>query len=66
MALRTLREGHLLTMSQFSGMSPEARRAWGIAAIAFFAVLCIGIAVSQWYAEHVNVPHYRAMEKHVK
>ena len=53
-------------MSQFSGMSRKARRAWGIAAVALFVVLCIGIAVSQWYAENVNVPHYRAMEKQAK
>ncbi len=49
-------------MSKYSGMSPKARRAWGIGAIAVFVLLCAGIAVSQWYAEHVNVPRYRAME----
>jgi hypothetical protein len=53
-------------MSQFSRMSPGKRRAWGIAALALFAILCIGIAVSQWYAYNVNVPHYQAIEKHAK
>jgi hypothetical protein len=51
-------------MSQFSGMSPKARRAWGIGAIVLFAVMCIAIAISQWYAENVNVPRYQAMQKH--
>lgn len=37
------------------------RRAWGIGAIAVFLVLCAGIAISQWYAVNVNVPHYRAL-----
>lgn len=36
------------------------RRAWGIGAIAFFLLLCAGIAISQWYAVNVNVPRYQA------
>jgi len=45
-------------------MSPGARRWWGIGVIAFFVVMCGAIAVSQWYAQNVNVPRYQAMEKH--
>ncbi len=47
-------------MSRFSTMPPRARRAWGVALIAFFVLLIAGIAISQWYAEHVNVPRYEA------
>ncbi len=50
-------------MSRFATMSPRARRAWGVGMIAFFVVLIAGIAVSQWYAEHVNVPRYEAMNR---
>jgi hypothetical protein len=42
-------------------MSRRARRAWGVGAIAVFLVLCAGIAISQWYAVYVNVPHYQAL-----
>jgi len=31
--------------------------------IVLFVVLCIGIAVSEWYAYHVNVPRYQALER---
>ena len=47
-------------MSRFSSLSPRARRAWGIGLIAWFVLLIAGIAVSQWYAENVNVPRYEA------
>jgi hypothetical protein len=30
--------------------------------IAVFVVLCLGIAVSEWYAYNVNVPKYQALE----
>ncbi|HTX56967.1 MAG TPA: hypothetical protein VMD47_07670 [Candidatus Acidoferrales bacterium] len=51
-------------MSRYRGTSPRVRRAWAIGAIAFFLLLCAGIAVSEWWAYNVNVPHYRAqMEK---
>jgi hypothetical protein len=36
-------------------------RAWGVGAIVVFLLLCAGIAISQWYAVHVNVPHYQAL-----
>ncbi|HTV92525.1 MAG TPA: hypothetical protein VMG98_07395 [Verrucomicrobiae bacterium] len=39
----------------------SGRRAWGIGAIVLFLLLCAGIAISQWYAENVNVPHYQAL-----
>lgn len=48
-------------MSRYSGMSAKRRRAWGIGLIAFFLLLCAGIAISEWYAYNVNVPHYKAM-----
>jgi hypothetical protein len=44
-------------------MSSRARRAWGWGAIAVFLLLCAGIAISQWYAQNVNVPHYQALDK---
>jgi hypothetical protein len=47
-------------MSRYAGMTPRARRAWAVGSIAIFVLLCAGIAVSQWYAEHVNVPRYEA------
>jgi hypothetical protein len=47
-------------------MSSQARRAWGIGAIAVFLLLCGGIAISQWYAVHVNVPHYQALNEKQK
>jgi len=42
------------------------RRAWGIGAIVVFLLLCAGIAISQWYAENVNVPHYQALNEKQK
>ena len=53
-------------MARHAGMSPQARRAWGIGAIAVFLLLCGGIAISQWYAVHVNVPHYQALNEKQK
>ena len=50
-------------MSRFSGMSPKARRAWGIGLIVFFVVMIGMIAWSQWYAVNVNVPKYEAKMK---
>lgn len=47
-------------MSRYSGMSPKARRGWGVGLILFFVVMCGMIAYSQWYATHVNVPKYEA------
>lgn len=44
-------------------MSAGKRRAWGIGVIAFFVVMIGMIAWSQWYAIHVNVPHYEAQLK---
>jgi hypothetical protein len=35
-------------------------RAWAIAILLIFIVMCVMIAWSQWYAIHVNVPMYRA------
>jgi hypothetical protein len=29
--------------------------------IALFIILCAGIAISEWYAYNVNVPHYKAI-----
>jgi hypothetical protein len=46
-------------MSRNGGISPRIRRAWAYGVLVFFLVLCAGIAVSQWYAEHVNVPKFR-------
>lgn len=50
-------------MSRYSGMSPRARRAWGVGLILFFLVMIGMIAWSQWYAEHVNVPRYEQQIK---
>jgi len=44
-------------------MSPRARRAWAIGIVAFFVVMCAAIAVSQWWAVHVNVPHYESQQR---
>ena len=45
-------------MSRFSGLTPRAKRAWGIGLILFF-ILRIGmIGFSEWWAYHVNVPAY--------
>ncbi|MGB8520107.1 MAG: hypothetical protein WCD38_08070 [Candidatus Tumulicola sp.] len=41
-------------------MSPRARRAWTIGIVAFFVVMCAAIAISQWWAVHVNVPQYES------
>lgn len=45
-------------MSRFSGMSPRAKRAWGIGLILFFILMCGMIGFSEWWAYHVNVPYY--------
>lgn len=45
-------------MSRYSGMTPRAKRAWGIGLVLFFAVMCGAIAFSEWWAYHVNVPAY--------
>lgn len=45
-------------MSRYSGMTPRAKRAWGIGLILFFAIMCGAIAFSEWWAYHVNVPAY--------
>lgn len=47
-------------MGRYSGMSPRARRAWGIGLILFFIVMCGMIGFSEWWAYHVNVPAYEA------
>ena len=44
-------------------MSAKTKRAWGIGVVAFFIVMCGMIAWSQWYAYHVNVPKYQALQK---
>lgn len=49
-----------------SRMTPKARRAWGIGIVAFFIVMCAGIAISQWYAYTHNVPYYESLKKHAK
>jgi hypothetical protein len=46
-------------MSRDRGISPRAKRVWAVGLLVFFLVLCAGIGVSQWYAEHVNVPKYQ-------
>jgi len=48
-------------------MSQRTRRAWAIGLVAFFIIMCAAIAVSQWWAIHVNVPKYesRAHQPHV-
>ena len=51
-------------MSRYSRMSPRARRAWGIGLIVFFALMLGGIAFSQWWAYHVNVPAYERAHHH--
>jgi len=50
-------------MSRHSGMSPQARRAWGIGIVVFFVIMVGMIAYSQWYAYHVNVPAYEKKHK---
>lgn len=45
-------------MSRFSGMTPRAKRAWGIGLILFFIIMCGAIGFSEWWAYHVNVPYY--------
>jgi len=44
-------------------MSPRARRAWAIGILAFFVVMCAAIAISQWWAVHVNVPQYESRDR---
>lgn len=46
-------------MSRYSGMSAGTRRTLGIAAIAFFLLMCGLIGFSEWWAYHVNVPAYK-------
>jgi hypothetical protein len=53
-------------MSNSAGMSPKARRAWGIGIIVFFIVLCAAIGFSEWWAYTYNVPHYESLNKHAK
>lgn len=38
-------------MSRYSGMTPAARRAWGVGAIVFFAIMCAMIAYGQHRAD---------------
>lgn len=45
-------------MSRYSGMTPRARRNWGIGLIVFFIVLIGMIAFSEWWAYNKNVPYY--------
>jgi hypothetical protein len=47
-------------------MSSRGRRAWAIGLIAFFLLLCAGIAISEWYAYNVNVPRYQAINNKEK
>jgi hypothetical protein len=58
-------EETLQAMSRRSDMSPRARRAWAIGIVAFFIVMCAAIALSQWWAIHVNVPNYES-KKHAQ
>jgi hypothetical protein len=51
-------------MSRYSGMSPRAKRNWGIGLIVFFLIMCGAIAFSEWWAYHVNVPAYQRANKH--
>jgi hypothetical protein len=37
-------------------VTPRTRRLWAIGGAAFFILMCLAIAWSQWYATHVNVP----------
>lgn len=50
-------------MSRYSGMTPGARRAWGVGLIVFFLVMIGMIALSQWWAVHKNVPYYESKMK---
>jgi hypothetical protein len=50
-------------MSRFSGMTPRAKRAWGIGLILFFILLCGMIGFSEWWAYNVNVPHYEHAQR---
>ena len=43
-------------------MSPRSRRLWAIGLVAFFVVMCVAIALAQWWAVHVNVPGYQSRE----
>lgn len=45
-------------MSRFSGMTPRAKRAWGLGLILFFILLIGMIGYSEWYAYNVNVPRF--------
>gem|GEM_PF-1706123 len=51
-------------MSRYSGMTPRAKRNWGIGLIVFFLIMCGAIAFSQWWAYHVNVPAYERANSH--
>jgi hypothetical protein len=46
-------------MSRFSGMTPRAKRAWGVGLIVFFALMIFMIGFSEWWAYHYNVPYYQ-------
>ncbi len=35
------------------------KRYWWM--LALFVILCVGIAISEWYAYNVNVPRYQAI-----
>ena len=48
------------------GMSSQARRRWAIGLVVFFVVMCGGIAASEWYAYHHNVPYYQSLNEKAK
>jgi hypothetical protein len=50
-------------MRSRSEMSQRVRRAWTIGLVALFILMCAAIALSQWWAIHVNVPNYE-LKKH--
>lgn len=51
------------SMSRYSGMTPRAKRAWGIGLIVFFILMCGMIGFAEWWAYHVNVPYYQQARK---
>jgi hypothetical protein len=53
-------------MSKYAGMSPKAKRAWGVGIVLFFVVMCGAIGFSQWWAYTHNVPYYESLNKHAK
>lgn len=50
--------GSAVPVSRYSGMSPKAKRNWGIGLIVFFVILFAMVGYSEWYAYNVNVPAY--------